>query len=504
MNNQNISDLPEDFLRQMNLYLGDEFPAFLESIENDRAYGLRVNPLKIDIDVSGDLPDQSVNAIAGLKERFRLRPVPWCKTGWYYDPDTRPGRSSLFDAGAYYIQEPSAMAPVELLDPKEGEICLDLCAAPGGKSTQIASLMNQKGLLVSNEINSSRAKTLSSNIERMGITNTVVTNERPETLASRFPGSFDKILVDAPCSGEGMFRKDDKAADEWSHDNVLMCARRQKEILNSASSMLKPGGRMVYSTCTFSPEEDELVIERFLTEHPDFYPEEDLMPDGFEAFDIGRGSDGKIMPGTYRIWPHKTEGEGHFMAVMRRSENAMISDNTVKCKRFGPGKGFNPSASYLKDFIMSDLIYGNEPDIKAVTGSQDYVYRMFGDELYLVPYQMPDMNGMRILRAGLDIGTFRKDRFEPSHALAMFFHKEQVLRWISFPSDSDEIEDYLKGGSIPFERIAEKDVLMSEELTKKCHSNGWVLVLSDDCSAGWAKIVGNTLKNHYPKGLRKL
>ena len=235
--------IPEQFTLRMRRLLGEDYDAFSASFSRPRAVGLRLNPLK-----GASLPDLSA---------FSLTPVPWEPCGYYYDPETRPGKSAYHEAGLYYLQEASAMAPAALLDPKPGERVLDLCAAPGGKSTQLAGKMQGRGLLVCNEINSKRAKILASNIERLGIANALVLNEHPQRLESRFNGYFDKILVDAPCSGEGMFRKEEAAVTDWSEETVFMCARRQAEILHSASVMLRPGGRLVYSTCTFSPEENE-------------------------------------------------------------------------------------------------------------------------------------------------------------------------------------------------------------------------------------------------------
>ena len=297
--------LPEAFTKRMKTLLAEEYGAFLDSFSRPRAVALRLNPLKTQAppDLSG----------------FSLRPVPWEPCGFYYDPETRPGKSAYHEAGLYYLQEASAMAPAALLDPQPGERVLDLCAAPGGKSTQLAGKMRGRGLLVCNEINPKRAKILASNIERLGIANALVLNEHPQRLEARFAGWFDKILVDAPCSGEGMFRKEEAAVTDWSEETVLMCARRQAEILHSASVMLRPGGRLVYSTCTFAPEENEASVSAFLRAHPDFSVEETFAP----WFSPGRPdwiSD--PMPGlekTFRLMPHRLLGEGHYCAVLRKA-----------------------------------------------------------------------------------------------------------------------------------------------------------------------------------------
>ena len=256
--------LPEGFAARMRVLLGSEYGDFLASFDRPLCTGLRKNPLKAGF--TGDL------------SRFSLAPVPWCPTGFYYDAASRPGLSPYHAAGLYYLQEPSAMAPAELLDPQPGERVLDLCAAPGGKSTQLAGKLRGKGLLVCNEINAKRAKILSGNIERLGISNALVLNEHPKRLEERFAGYFDKILVDAPCSGEGMFRKEEAAVTDWTEDTNAICANRQLEILTSAAAMLRPGGRLVYSTCTFSPVENEGVISDFLWKNPDFSVEKPDVP----------------------------------------------------------------------------------------------------------------------------------------------------------------------------------------------------------------------------------
>ena len=254
--------LPQAFLNRMESMLGEEYPAFLESYEKEKYQALRLNSIKGDI--------------AQMKDKvpFQLQPVAWAKDGFYYEKDDAPGKYPLHEAGVYYIQEPSAMAPAAYLTRQmadgAGERILDLCAAPGGKSTQIAATMEGRGTLISNEIHPARAKILSQNIERMGIRNAVVTNEDSGRLTKYFLAFFDGIIVDAPCSGEGMFRKDEAAVTEWSPENVHRCAGRQQEILENAATMLKPGGRLVYSTCTFAPEEDEQAIGRFLEAHPEF------------------------------------------------------------------------------------------------------------------------------------------------------------------------------------------------------------------------------------------
>ena len=429
--------LPQAFLDRMKLQLGEEFPAFLQSLERPRAVALRFNPLKGEIPV---LP-------------FVKEPVPWEPLGFYYDPQSRPGLHPYHEAGVYYLQEASAMAPVQLLDPQPGEKVCDLCAAPGGKTTQIAGRMAGEGLLLCNELNPKRAKILSRNVERMGISNAIVTNEHPQRLADRLAGFFDRVLIDAPCSGEGMFRKEEAAVTDWSQETVEMCARRQAEILHSGAQLVRPGGRLVYSTCTFAPEEDELAVAAFLESHPEFEPEYVDAP----WFVPGENA-------SYRMWPHKLLGEGHFAAVFRKAEG---EENIATDEQ---GEKLNVLfTSFAKELGI------RLPEGKALS---------FGQSLYWIPAQTPSLRGIKVLRPGLELGELKKDRFEPAHALALWLGDCRNTEDVS--ADSAAIAGYLKG-----------DVLPSEK-------KGWCLVTVDGYSIGWGKGDGRVLKNHYPKGLRRL
>ena len=429
--------LPEAFLNRMKNQLGEEYPLFLQSLERPRAVALRFNPLK------GEHPELP----------FVGEPVPWERLGYYYDPAARPGLHPYHEAGVYYLQEASAMAPVQLLDPQPGERICDLCAAPGGKSTQIAGRLLGHGFLLSNEYSPKRAKILSRNIERLGIANALVTNETPQRLAQRLPGFFDRVLVDAPCSGEGMFRKEEAAVTDWSQETVEMCARRQAEILDSAALLVRPGGRLVYSTCTFAPEENEEAVARFLEDHPDFAPETVDAP-WFAAGD----------PGTFRLWPHKLLGEGHFAAVLRRS-----GDEAPE------GEG-GPGQKLPKEWVSFSKELGiTLPEGKAVT---------FGQSMFWAPREMPDLAGLKVLRPGLELGVLKKDRFEPAHALALWL--KDCKTKLDLTPESRETEAYMQGNVIP---AAEK---------------GWCLVTVGGYSLGWGKGDGKQLKNHYPKGLRRL
>ena len=443
--------LPAEFTARMQRLLGEEFDAFAACYDAPRHTALRLNPLK-----TGAPPDLS---------RFGLSPVPWARDGYYYDAQTRPGLSAYHDAGLYYLQEPSAMAPAMLLDAQPGERVLDLCAAPGGKSTQLAAAMAGRGLLVCNEISAKRAQILSSNIERMGIANALVLNENPARLAGRFAGFFDKILVDAPCSGEGMFRKEPLAAQEWTPGTPAMCAARQLEILHSAAQMLRPGGRLVYSTCTFSAEENEGAVSAFLRAHPDFSVEQ--IPG--TPFSPGRPAwvenPAPDLEYTFRLWPHRLRGEGHYAAVLRRAGNEAPADVPIE-----------PGAKLPKELLDFAKNTGVEiPDGKPV---------LFGQSLYLAPEELPKLAGLRVLRAGLQLGACKKGRFEPAHAWALWL--KTAARTADFAENAPEIARYLAGETI------------------NGSQTGWAIVRVDGLSLGWVKGSDGQLKNHYPKALRRM
>ena len=428
--------LPEAFLLRIQQQLGEEYDDFLKSLERPRAVALRFNPLK------GQRPVLP----------FVQQPVPWEEEGFYYDPEARPGLHVYHEAGVYYLQEASAMSPVFLLDPQPGEKICDLCAAPGGKTTQIAGRMGGEGFLLCNEINPKRAKILSRNIERMAVSNALVTNEHPANLAKKYAGYFDRVLVDAPCSGEGMFRKEEAAVTDWSQETVEMCARRQAEILHSAAQLVRPGGRLVYSTCTFAPEEDEQAVAAFLEEHPEFQPEI-LEAPWFES----------VENGGHRMWPHKLLGEGHFAAVLRKTQG-----EETETELSGGEKLPAQWTAFAKEMGI------RLPEGKAVS---------FGQNLFWAPAQMPDIRKMKVMRPGLELGTVKKDRFEPAHALALWLKDCKNVE--TFGADSEEMKAYIHGDVVPSEK------------------KGWCLVCADGYSIGWGKGDGRILKNHYPKGLRR-
>ncbi|KXG75318.1 RsmF rRNA methyltransferase first C-terminal domain-containing protein [Thermotalea metallivorans] len=450
--------LPKDFLKRMQGFMQEEYEAFVETYKENKVQGLRINTLKI-----------SVEDFLNFNP-FHLKHIPWIEEGFYYGTEDKPGKHPYHEAGLYYIQEPSAMAVATILDPKPRERILDLCAAPGGKSTHIAARLKHEGFLLSNEIHPSRAKILSQNIERMGIKNCVVTNESPERLAQRFQNFFHRILVDAPCSGEGMFRKDVEACEQWSMEKVASCARRQLDILEQAVKMLMPEGRLVYSTCTFSPEENEGVIDQFLKKYHEF---------SIEAVEIYHGfgggkpewikSENEGLRKTIRLWPHRIQGEGHYIAVLKKNDG----DGEYKIK--------NSKKEIDRKAIKDYFCFAEEYLHKIPEGE----YILFGEQLYIMPKEMISLEYLKILRPGWHLGTMKKNRFEPSHAFALALTEKEAKNNICFSAESKEILSYLKGDPLSVDG-----------------KKGWHLIHVDGYSLGWGKLANNVLKNHYPKGLR--
>ena len=476
-------NLPIEFEKKMKAFLGNEWDDFLYSYDNNRFQALRFNTLKV------QSPEERMRILKTLKISSEKK-VSWADEAYYFDENVRPGKHPYHEMGLYYIQEPSAMSAAALLAPKPGMRVLDLCAAPGGKSTQLATYLGDSGLLVSNEINTQRSRILSQNIERMGIKNAIVTNEDSFVLASHFPGFFNAIQVDAPCSGEGMFRKLPEAIEQWSIENVAICAARQKEILDNAAVMLKPGGTIVYSTCTFSKEENEDVIEYFLERHPDFTLEE-----------------------MERFWPHKVDGEGHFVAklVRRGSVNEFGADYDVcedscnkvedtglkvdrKTKKNKNSKNrkneTKPALTKENMKLLSEFLDETiSEDVAAWIKNSRLV--MFGEQLYRLPDMEVDIKGLKVQRAGLHIGEFKKQRFEPSHSLALALKLNDAKNLVKLTCDNPQTIGFFNGQS----------VVLSDEQTAEC-KKGWALVCVDGYTAGWGKVNGTQVKNHYPKGLR--
>ena len=458
-------NLPIEFEKKMKAFLGNEWDDFLYSYDNNRFQALRFNTLKV------QSPEERMRILKTLKISSDKK-VSWADEAYYFDENVRPGKHPYHEMGLYYIQEPSAMSAAALLAPKPGMRVLDLCAAPGGKSTQLATYLGDSGLLVSNEINTQRSRILSQNIERMGIKNAIVTNEDSFVLASHFPGFFNAIQVDAPCSGEGMFRKLPEAIEQWSMENVAICAARQKEILDNAAVMLKPGGVIVYSTCTFSKEENEDVIEYFLERHPDFTLEE-----------------------MERFWPHKVDGEGHFVAkLVRRGcvDTDLKADRKTKKNKNSKNRKNETKPALTKENmkLLSEFLDETiSEDMAAWIKNSRLV--MFGEQLYRLPDMEVDIKGLKVQRAGLHIGEFKKQRFEPSHSLALALKLSEAKNVVKLTCDNPQTIGFFNGQS----------VMLSDEQTAEC-KKGWALVCVDGYPAGWGKVNGAQVKNHYPKGLR--
>lgn len=472
--NDKPSSLPKAFLREMEDLLGDEYQAFLDSYRDEKTSAIRVNTLKLPIESFKDLGLFNID--------FERDKISWAEEGYYLSGDVNPGKNPLHDAGAYYIQEPSAMSVVGQTPISEGDRVLDLCAAPGGKSTYILSRLNHKGLLVSNEINPSRIRALGENLERFGAVNSIITNSDSSNLLTFFKGFFDKIFIDAPCSGQGMFRKDDFAIEDWSQDKVDECVAIQRQLIRDAYQMLRAGGMIIYSTCTFTRQENEAIVEDFLGDYPDA-----------NLLDMDR------------IWPHRDRGEGHFCARITKKvdkqgyQEAQDSDllafdkdshrdssresaKKSKKKQKSKAKSNRKNQEYLglyEDFATDYLIDGGlrkllEPGLAVKE-----------ERLHYQPLDY-DLRGLKVLRSGLFIGEFKKNRFEPAHSLAMALKPSDVKYTLDFANDSDEIRAYLRGESIGTGQ-----------------SRGWVLVSVDGVSLGWGKESNGTLKNKYPKGLRR-
>lgn len=423
-----MNDLPQEFISRMKGQVSD-FDGFLKSYDLPPEKGIRVNTLKISV---GDFKKFSP---------FELDPVPWESSAFYVNCAS-PGKTVHHAAGLYYVQEPSATVAAPKLDVKQGERILDLCSAPGGKGTQLAQYLNGTGVIFLNEINFSRAKILCSNVERLGIKNAVITCAPPQTLAENFDEYFDKILVDAPCSGEGMFKKEEAAIPEWSPENVISCAARQRDILNSAYKMLKGGGRMVYSTCTFAPEEDEQQVGNFLSDHKDCRLIE-----------------------MQKLLPHEIRGEGHFYAVIEKG-------GTVR-------RDLPPLVPSVKDKKLVSVY--REWESGALNVRFDNLHAV-GETLYSLPDKMPQ-TGVQTLRAGVRLGEFVNGRISPSHSLAMCLKKGEA-GFIEI--DEETALKYLRGQ------------------TFNCDQNlkGWFIAAINGFPLGWCKATGGVAKNHLPKGLR--
>jgi NOL1/NOP2/sun family putative RNA methylase len=469
--------LPDDFLNKMANLLGDDFEVFRASFDQPPNVGLRINTLKI-----------SPQTYSGISP-YQLRPVPWCSAGFIIDwaagttQLSPPGKHPHHPAGLYYIQEPSAMAAVEILAPQPGEKVLDLAAAPGGKSTHLAALMNNTGLLVANEIHPNRVWDLAQNLERCGVRNAIITNETPQRLANHFGDFFDRVILDAPCSGEGMFRKSETARSNWVISTPKSCALRQVTILEQAAQLVRIGGKLVYSTCTYSPEENEAVLDIFLSAHPDFELADILSTPGYQPARpewIGLPRNNRLSRAV-RIWPHLAQAEGHFITLLVKNGSAQVegdSKNQFNRSFFTRTKEQITTVALvlLDDFCKKYLTIMFDKSRLILDGS--YVY--------LLQHECPPTKGLRIISPGWWLGSIKKNRFIPSHALAMGIQPNQCRQSISLQQSDSQIVTYLSGQTF----LNHGD-------------DGWLLVCVDGFPVGWGKRVQNVIKNYYPRGLRR-
>lgn len=482
-------DLPPGFLLRMKHLLGEEFQDFLDIFNSSPCHGLRVNTLKLPI-------EQFINI-----SPFSLSPLPWCTSGFLVPDDEKPGKNPYHAAGLYYLQDPSAMAVVEILAPQPFERVLDLAAAPGGKTTHLASMMNGRGLLVANEIKTKRIGHLTMNLERWGARNVLIANETPERLAGHFGAYFDRVLVDAPCSGEGMFRKDPTACQDWSEGMIQGCAVRQTAIMHYAARLVRPGGWLVYSTCTFNPEENESTITRFIREHADYSL---VDPPRWPGFTTGRPDwlpDNETLPElrrTIRLWPHRLQGEGHFIAMLHRDEPDSKNRGISQPRLWRTDKLPRSLQQVYETFCRENLNEIPAMDRLAVVGFR----------LYQLPEGMPRLNGLRVIHPGWWLGTFKKDRFEPAHALALSLKTSNCYHLLSLPADSPELLAYLRCENLDLDSI--------DQYWSGGKKDGWVVVAVQPHNSnaspqvkdtfafpmGWGKRVHGILKNHYPRGLQ--
>ncbi len=468
--------LPEAFKARIKEELDNkEYEAFLASYEKKPLAGLRLNRLKIDPKKWDSISPST------------LRKIPWIDNGYYYDAnDWNASKDPYYYAGLYYIQEPSAQTPANILPVEPGMRVLDLCAAPGGKSTELTAKLQGKGLLVSNDISATRAKALVKNLGVFGSKTSLITSCEPGQLLKFFHKFFDRILVDAPCSGEGMFRKEPVIMKNWEQYGTGYYNDIQKDIILKASDMLTPGGYMLYSTCTFSPDEDEGTMDFLLNNRPEM----EIVPipseNEYEGFDTGHpeyiGSFHDEIKNAVRIWPHKMEGEGHFCCLLHKKEGEV----GLSCQtKISPVK----LSKEEEDFFAS---YGlSKDEMKRIEAH--------GDKLYLIPEGLPDITGLRILRNGLYIGDRRKGRFEPSQPFAMSVKASEAKYFLKLPYEDPRIEKYLKCETIDItEEEKEKNGLA--DIAK----GEYILVGLNDYPLGWGKLSGTTIKNKYFAGWRMM
>lgn len=453
-----VDGLPKRFLERMAGLLDDEYDAFVAALGRPALHALRANGLKVEL-----------ARVAALLD-LALAPLSWCPEAALLPPDARLGRHPLHAAGLFYLQEPSATAVVPALDPQPGERVLDLCAAPGGKATHIAARMRGQGLFWANEVEARRVGPLVGNLERCGARNVVVSTEEPGHLAERLAGFFDRVLVDAPCSGEGLFRREPESVREWSEAAVRGCARRQGRILEAGAACVRPGGVLVYATCTFAPEEDEGVVEAFLARHPEFALEAiagaaGCAPGRPEWVPGGRAELARAV----RLWPHRGPAEGHFLARMRRADGVRPSFARWRIPA-APRAALRAYGAFCEEALR---------EAPAPTGH----LALLGNHLVAVPEGMVDPAGLRLQRVGWALGEVRGERFVPGQALAMGLGARDARVLLDLPKSGQEVAAYLHG-----------------EPLRSSGPAGWLLVAVEGYPLGWGKRVGSVVKNHRPRG----
>ncbi len=491
-------ELPQEFLARMKKMLGDEYGEFLRTYEKPRQFGLRVNTLKIGVEEFVKLAP------------FHLRKIPWTDNGFYYERKDDPARHPFYYAGLYYLQEPSAMLPAQVLPVSPGERVLDLCAAPGGKATELAAKLRGQGLLVANEISASRAKALLKNLEVFGAGNTFITNTSANRLAEQFPEYFDKILVDAPCSGEGMFHKDIANARVWSMEKVHDCARTQRDLVTQAVKMLRPGGMLLYSTCTFALEENEGTVGYLLKHCPEMELQEIPWHSGFSHGRADYLCDEDVAGQTFeqciRIFPHKADGEGHFLALLRKNAQQLSggTPRRVQPNGLGGAKGATASERTSRQSRSGRLV--SEQRSGRLSADEEKALRSFlqdvstgysieqieihNGQVYYVPTPMQLSGKIPFLRNGLYLGEVRHGRMEPSQAFAMALQPETYASTVDFSQSDTRVYRYLRG-----ETVEVDDLPLGRD-------KGWQLVCVCGYPLGWGKLVNGILKNKYHPGWR--
>lgn len=490
-----MSKLSQAFLERMKSMLPEkEYQEFLESYDRPRQYGLRVNTDKISC--------EEFEKIAP----FEIKKIPWIANGYFYSGEEKPGHCAYYQAGLYYLQEPSAMTPASRIPIEPGDYCLDMCAAPGGKTTAVGDLLHGNGFLVTNDISGQRCKALLRNVELFGFTNAFLTNEEPLKLVPHFPAFFHKIILDAPCSGEGMFRKEEAMAADWTPEKSEELSEIQKNLLDQGIQMLRPDGMLLYSTCTFAPCENEENIAWILDRYPELELMEMEQAEGFSEGVPEWGDGNPELKKCIRLFPHKINGEGHFLALLHKKQSTESDEQTElnlnterktekaakkKNKKGTDKKTGMSSPTKEQKQLLTDFF--THMGISSIAGKSltDYQTEVHGEKVYLLSVQ-PDsrLQGINFLRNGLFLGDLKKNRFEPSQPLALAIRKEECQNTIDLPVKDSRVTAYLKGESIQLEE---------NEIDGK---TGWALLTVDGYPLSFGKLVGQTLKNKYPIGFR--